>query len=142
MTFTTIQVDSLERLRIKKVIKTKNFNPELDIKLLCTCGHQECDKRSVSQDTLDRTQLVRNDVMRSLTVTSGGRCQYHPSETRRTTPADHQKGIGIDIYVNGGLERGQLVKYGLKHGFNAIGVAKTFVHLGYRKGEPLVMWTY
>lgn len=123
-------------------IKTKNFNLETDRKLSCTCGHPYCDEPSVNQDTLDRTQKVRNDAMRSLTVTSGGRCPHHQNEINRTTPADHQKGIGIDISVAGGAERGQLVKLGLKHGFNAIGIAKTFVHLGYREGHQLVMWVY
>ena len=126
----------------RMIIKTKNFNPETDIKLLCTCGHVDCDKRSVKQYVLDKAQLVRNDAMRGLTVTSGGRCPNHKDELNRTTPADHQNRVGIDIAVRGGLERGQIVKLGLKHGFNAIGIAKTFVHLGIRNGDPLVMWVY
>ena len=123
-------------------VKTKNFNPETDKKLLCTCGHANCDKRSVKQSTLTRLQKVRDDAMRPLTVASGGRCPNHKNEVHRTTPADHQKGIGIDIAVAGGLERAQIVRLGMKHGFNAVGVAKTFVHLGYREGEPFVMWVY
>lgn len=137
--FKTIIVNDLERLRM---IQTKNFKPSVDKKLLCTCMRSDCDKRSVKQDILDRVQLVRDDAMRGLTITSGGRCQYHPSEIQRVTPADHQNCIAVDIAVNGGLERGQLIKLGVKHGFNAIGVAKTFVHLGYREGQPLVIWTY
>jgi len=123
-------------------VSTRNFNVKSDSKLACTCGSSLCDKRTVTQGLLDRVQLVRDDVMRGLTVTSGGRCPYHKNELYRQTPADHQKGIGIDISVSGGMERGQLVKLGLKHGFNAIGIAKTFVHLGYREGEQLVIWTY
>ena len=124
------------------MIKTKNFNPDYDKKLLCTCGDVDCDKRSVTQETLDRAQLVRDDANRSLYITSGGRCTHHKDEKHRTKPADHQKGIALDIGVNGGFERGQIVELGLKHGFNAIGIAKDFVHLGYRAGDPLVMWTY
>ena len=124
------------------MIQTNNFKPTTDKKLLCTCGHLNCDKRSVKQDILDRVQLVRDEAMRGLTITSGGRCPNHPKEICRITPADHQNCIAVDISVSGGLERGQLVKLGLKHGFNAIGVAKTFVHLGYREGAPLVVWTY
>jgi hypothetical protein len=123
-------------------VRTENFNLQSDPKLACTCGHPKCDKRTVSQEHLNRAQLVRDDAMRGLTVTSGGRCLYHEDEINRQTPADHQKRIGIDIAVAGGLERGQIVKLGLKHGFNAIGIAKTFIHLGYREGEPLVIWTY
>lgn len=127
------------------MIETKNFNPITDPKLLCTCGHADCDKRSVKLYVLRMLQAVRTKANRPLTVTSGGRCPNHPNETRRTKPADHQKCQGVDIAVNGGFERGQLVDYGLKSGFNAIGVAKNFVHLGYREElerGKVVMWTY
>jgi len=124
------------------MIQTKNFNPTTDPKLLCTCGKSGCDKRSVRQDVLDRLQLVRDDVNRPLQLTSGGRCPLHKDELKRIKPADHQQGIGVDISVCNGFERGQLVELGLKHGFNAIGIAKSFVHLGYREGCTLVIWTY
>ena len=124
------------------MIQTKNFNPEIDKKLLCTCGHILCDKRSVKQPILDMIQQIRTDMRKPLTVNSGGRCQYHPDEIHRTTPADHQNGCGIDIAVSGGIMRGQLVEMGIDYGFNAIGVAKSFVHLGFREDCKLVMWVY
>ena len=126
------------------MIKTLNFNPEYDTKLLCTCGHELCDKRSVSQEHLNRVQVAREDVNHSLPVTSGGRCSYHPNEVHRTTPADHQKMQGCDVGVNGST-RGNVVRAGIDAGCNAIGVAKTFVHLGYRKDLPsghITMWVY
>lgn len=126
-------------------IYTKNFNPKSDKKLICTCGNSDCDKRSVSQSVLDKLQLVRDDLGRGLIVTSGGRCPFHESEIHRKKPADHQKCQAVDVAISGGLQRGEIVKLGIKHGFNAIGVAKTFVHLGVRgelaNGE-LMMWTY
>lgn len=124
-------------------VHTENFHPDTDPKLLCTCGHPDCDRRSVSQELLNRIQLVRNKIG-SLNVTSGGRCPNHPDELARTTPADHQKGQGIDIAVNGFI-RGNVVQAGIDVGCNAIGVAKTFVHLGYRPELPeghLTMWVY
>jgi len=124
------------------MIKTKNFHPAVDVKLLCTCNHVDCDKRSVNQETLDRVQLVRNEAGRGLRVNSGGRCPNHPDELHRTTPADHQKGNGIDISINNGVELCEIITLGIKHGFNAIGVAKTFVHLGYRHGSKPVAWPY
>ena len=124
------------------MIKTKNFNPETDIKLLCTCGHKNCDKRSVKQSVLNRLQVLRSTVNRPLIITSGGRCPNHPNEIHRVIPADHQKGLGVDIAVINGLERGEIVRAGIECGFNAIGVAATFVHLGFRDGEQIVMWTY
>lgn len=124
------------------MIKTKNFNPTTDPKLLCTCGHTLCDKRSVKQEVLDKVQLIRDDVDRGMIINSGGRCPYHPDEAHRTTPADHQKCIAVDPRVSGGVQRMEMVTLGLKHGATAIGVAKTFVHLGWRENAPLVMWVY
>ena len=126
------------------MIQTANFNPNSDPKLLCTCGMDNCDKRSVNQPTLSRAQVVRDIVNHGLSVTSGGRCPEHLSEIHRETPADHQKGNGIDIGANG-YTRGNIVQAGLEAGFNAIGVAKTFVHLGYRPELPtghVTMWVY
>jgi hypothetical protein len=128
----------------RKMISTKNFNPISDHKLLCTCGHIDCDHRSVSQEHLDRIQKVREALNHPLTVTSGGRCPFHADEKRRTKPADHQNRVGIDLACSGST-RGNIVQAGIEAGCNAIGVAKTFVHLGYRENLPkghLTMWVY
>ena len=116
-------------------IQTENFNPETDPKLLCTCGHPDCDERSVSQEHLNKVQRVREIVDHRLSVTSGGRCPHHLEEIHRTTPADHQKCQAVDVAVNGAT-RGNVIRAGLAAGCNAIGVAKTFVHLGYRADLP------
>lgn len=126
------------------MISTKNFNPENDVKLLCTCGHPDCDRRSVDQQTLDKAQVGREILGHGLSVTSGGRCPNHPDEVHRTTPADHQKQKGIDVSVTGAT-RGNVVAAGIAAGFNAIGVAKTFVHWGHRPELPeghITMWVY
>jgi len=126
------------------MISTTNFNPSTDPKLLCTCNTTNCDKRSISQEHLNRIQKVRDILGYGLIVTSGGRCPYHPEEIHRTKPADHQKGLGCDIAVNG-TTRGNVVHAGILTGCNAIGIAKTFVHLGYRSELPeghITMWVY
>ena len=126
------------------MIKTDNFNPEIDTKLLCTCGHELCDKRSISQEHLNRMQVAREIDGNSWTVTSGGRCENHPNEIHKKTLGDHPKGMGGDIRCNGST-RGNIVDAGIKAGCNAIGVAKTFVHLGYRPELPkghITMWVY
>lgn len=128
------------------MISTKNFNPETDPKLLCTCEHPECDKRSVNQETLDRLQVAREIYNAPMTVTSGGRCSFHHSQAVKANPksGDHPQGNGVDISANGAT-RGNIVEAGRKAGFNAIGVAKTFVHLGYREELPeghVTMWVY
>lgn len=127
-----------------KVIRTKNFNPETDFRLLCTCEHPDCDQRSVSQEHLNRVQLVRDIVNHPLHVTSGGRCPHHPDEMNRTTPADHQKQQACDVAVDG-ITRGNVISAAIAVGCNAIGVAKTFVHLGHRPDLDdghVIMWVY
>lgn len=127
------------------MIKTRNFNPITDPKLICTCGSPNCDKRSVKQEVLDRVQIGRDIANRPLRITSGGRCPNHPDELHRSKPADHQLCQAVDIACHGGLERGELVKIGIAIGFNAIGVGDTFVHWGLRKDLPkgqLMIWSY
>lgn len=125
------------------MIKTKDFNPDVDTKLLCTCGHSECDKRSVQQWVLDKVQLIRGSADRPLRITSGGRCPNHPSEVHREKPADHQKCQAVDIAVYNAEQRSEIVLLAVTVGANAIGVANGFVHVGFRNDtNKHVMWVY
>jgi len=128
------------------IVKTKNFNPETDAKLCCTCGKDGCDKRSVKQMTLNMLQKVRNEYGLPMTVTSGGRCPLHNNEKHRTEPADHQKGLGVDIRITGLVMAMKLIAIASKYGFNAFGInlKAGFIHLGYRpeSHEKVVVWTY
>lgn len=121
---------------------TKNFNPETDVKLRCTCEHPECDRRSVNQTTLDKLQQVRDLYGKPMTVTSGGRCPHHPNEVHRTVPADHQRSIGVDIYYESEVERNLIGLYGAKVGFTAIAAGKNFIHLGLRPQNHFTSWSY
>lgn len=128
---------------LKMPIKTKNFNPESDTKLLCSCGHTECDKRSVQQWVLNVIQMIRDDANRPLKITSGGRCPKHPNEVHREKPADHQKCQAVDVAVYNGEQRAEIVMLALKHGANAIGIDQHFIHVGFRgETDKVVMWTY
>jgi hypothetical protein len=78
-------------------ISTKNFNPVDDPKLCCTCGHPECDKRSVKQLVLDRVQSIRDDLGLPMVITSGGRCPFHQNEIHKSKPGDHQECYAVDV---------------------------------------------
>lgn len=114
------------------MIYTDNFHPDTDPKLLCTCDHPECDHRSISQDVLNKVQLIREDANRPLTVTSGGRCSFHPDEVHRSKPADHQKCVGVDIFYKSITERNELMVLAGRHGATAVAFGKSFVHMGWR----------
>lgn len=114
------------------MISTKNFNPETDVKLQCTCGHCACDKRSVRQQVLDRVQLVREDAGRPLVITSAGRCPHHKNEVHRKKPADHQNCVGVDVFYGSVTERNELMVLAGRHGATAVAAGKNFVHMAWR----------
>ena len=114
------------------MISTRNFHPDTDPKLKCTCGHPDCDHRSVDQETLNKVQLVRNDANRSLTITSGGRCPHHRNEVHRDKPADHQNCVGVDVFYSNVNQRNELMVLAGRHGATAVAFGKNFVHMAWR----------
>lgn len=74
-------------------------------------------------------------------ITSGYRSPIHSKEAKKDKPGMHTKGIAADIYVESGVQRRAVVAHALDLGYGGIGVAKTFVHVDKREGQP-VMWTY
>ena len=129
-----------------KVIKTKNFNPASDLKLLCTCGHPGCDKRSVSQKTLDQVQLIREDLGQPMVITSGGRCPNHPNELTKRMPGDHQLQYAVDVKCDDEEFETKLKVLAGRHGATRVagGDYCGFVHIAFtptdRKDVPT--WSY
>ena len=126
------------------MIYTKNFNPEDDIKLLCTCGHPDCDKRSVNQFTLDHVQRVRDDYGQPMVITSAGRCPNHPNEVARAVPEDHQKQYAVDVHYGNILERNKLMVLAGRHGATRVAYGKTFVHMAWTptRDRSVPTWEY
>jgi hypothetical protein len=114
--------------------QTKNFSVKADPKLACTCGHKDCDKRVVKQFILNQVQLMRNDAGRPFTITSGGRCNYHPNEVGRSD-TDHQNCIVVDILYKTELERNELMVLAGRYGATAVAAGKNFVHCAWRSLE-------
>lgn len=113
---------------------SKNFKSE---ELACSC----CGKEEIQQWALDKLQMVRNSTGRPLKITSAYRCIKHPVESRKKKAGTHHQGIAFDIYTSNGAERYQIITQGLLAGATGIGVAKSFIHLDWRDGTPVV-WTY
>lgn len=128
------------------VIKTKNFNPASDQKLLCTCGHPDCDHRSVDQDTLNKVQLIRDDFGRPMTITSGGRCPNHPDELIKTAPGDHQLCKAVDVECTTKTDETKLKVLAGRHGATRVagGAYCGFVHLAWTETErkDVPTWSY
>lgn len=128
------------------MIKTKNFNPHSDPKLLCTCGNPDCDQRSVDQETLNNLQLIRDDIGHYLTVTSGGRCPNHPDEQSKQKPGDHQKCKAVDIKCNAISLETKLKVLAGRYGATRVagGAYCGFVHIAWTKTDrkDVPTWDY
>lgn len=128
------------------MIKTKNFNPDVDTKLKCTCGHPLCDKRSVDQETLNQLQKIRDDLGKPMTITSGGRCPHHPDEVKKSKVGDHQLCKAVDVSCDNELDETRLKVLAGRYGVTraAGGWEDGFIHIAWtetdRKDVPT--WSY
>ncbi len=128
------------------VIQTPNFHPDTDPKLLCTCGHDLCDQRSVNQYALDHVQFIRWDLNESMVITSGGRCPYHPNELGKTGKRDHRLCTTVDVKCLTYMYETKLKVLAGRHGATRVagGVQDGFVHISWTKTErdDVPTWEY
>lgn len=114
-----------------EAVYTDNFNPTDDPKLLCTCGHEDCDERSVSQRVLNAVQEIRVDLGQPMVITSGGRCPNHPDEVAKAQAGDHQKCTAVDVRYSSTQERTKLLVLAGRHGATRVAFGNTFVHMAW-----------
>ena len=128
------------------MIKTRNFNPNVDTKLKCTCGHPECDERSVSQETLNKVQLIRDDLGQPMTITSGGRCPNHPNEVHKTLPGDHQLMVAVDVACDNDQLETKLKVLAGRYGASRVagGAYCGFIHMAWTVTDrtDVPTWSY
>ncbi len=128
------------------MIKTNNFNPKSDKKLICTCGHKDCDRRSVDQETLDNVQLIRDDVNSPMVITSGGRCSNHPNEVKKDKAGDHQLRKAVDVRCDNSVMETKLKVLAGRHGATRVagGTYCGFIHMAWTETErkDVPTWNY
>lgn len=124
---------------------TRNFNPAIDKKLTCTCGLASCDKRTVSQATLDRLQSMRDDLGASIIITSGARCPNHPNELGRKG-TDHQSCDAVDIAISNEQQLTKILVLAGRYGATrcAYDLKRGFVHISFVDTErrDVPTWSY
>ena len=107
----------------------------------CNCGADD-----ISEELVEKLELVRFIYKKPMTITSGVRCEKHnasPAVQGRKN-STHLKGWAADIAVSGCFQRDQLAGY-LRMQFNRMGIAKTFIHVdvGDEHGKPSpCLWVY
>lgn len=117
--------------------ETKNFK---DSEWRCKCGCNQPHK--MDSGTMLKVQALREIYGKPLTLTSAWRCKNHPSESRKKSPGQHNKGAAVDIAVTSGNMAYKLIKIALTDlGCKGFAVGNGFVHLDWREATP-VTWKY
>ena len=100
---------------------------------------QETGENEMDFDFIMELDELRESCGFPFIITSGYRSNSHSLEAKKEKPGMHAHGIAADIAVRSGIERMTIVQRAIEHGFNGIGVAKSFVHVDKRQSTP-VMW--
>lgn len=101
-----------------------------------------CTMEDLSDELLDRLDVVRSLCGFPLIVNSAYRSFDYEQERGRTGSSSHCKGIAVDLAVTSGEKRLKIVQNALRAGFKRIGIAKTFVHLDLDEGKSSSIWLY
>jgi zinc D-Ala-D-Ala carboxypeptidase len=111
----------------------------------CRCGI--CRRQAISTDLLDKLETLRTLVGKPLTITSAYRCDRYQAYLYKTLPkgntvprSTHQDGNAVDVKWEG-FDITEAEKLAEQAGFQAVGLAKRFVHIDLRMGKRR-RWIY
>ena len=107
----------------------------------CECG---CGFDAVNPGLVDVLEWVRSlSGGVPLVINSGCRCPNHNAESGGVPNSPHLRGNAVDIAVEGGKRRYDIVKAAILGGALGVGVAKTYVHIDVDDDTPRpAIWTY
>ena len=113
-----------------------HFNEE---ELTCKCGCGAV----CSGELLFKLEALRRGLDRAVIVNSGARCPTYNKAIKGAENSFHISTVkspseAVDIRLNNGSERFEIVSEGLKLGFTGIGVGEDFIHLDIRKSAPVL----
>ena len=115
---------------------TRNFNRR---EFACKCG---CGADLIEPDLVDRIQLMRDLLGKSLSISSGIRCADHNKKVGGVENSTHVRCIAVDVPTAGSADRGEKVEAAIGAGFRYIGIGKDFLHLALRDSASLIMFDY
>lgn len=116
------------------VYSTTNFNAS---EFKCPCG--EC-VNLVRPMLLDCLQLVRDEVVMPLKITSGYRCAKRNKQVGGAKDSVHMEGLAADIFCPYPKDKYTLVAALFQCGFKGIGVYDIHVHADIKNRATPVLW--
>ena len=97
----------------------------------------------MSDDFIQMLDEVRKDYGRPIRISSGYRTESWNEKVGGVKDSSHLKGLACDLQVKSSRERFELLSLLIKHGFNRIGVANTFIHVDIDEDKAQnVTWVY
>lgn len=106
----------------------------------CKCG---CGLYNIKDELLLRLSAAREEAGVSFIISSGVRCIEHNKAVKGSPRSSHVNGWAVDIKCDNSNNRHKMMKALMNHGFNRIGIAKTFIHVDCDPHKVKnVIWTY
>lgn len=112
----------------------------------CQCTNKDCKEQRISKDLIGKLNSIRKEINEPLIVTSGFRCKKHQEFLRSSgvntvvaKQSTHELGDAADIKPTR-MRILDFLTFCAKQ-FDAIGIAKTFLHVDMREGKTR-RWDY
>lgn len=106
----------------------------------CPCG--ECNY-APSAGLIDRLNEAREEAGIPFVINSGPRCPSYNQHIQGAPFSEHIDGDGADVSCTDSRSRSKIINAAIKVGFNRIGVARSFIHLGVSaSNDQDVVWVY
>jgi zinc D-Ala-D-Ala carboxypeptidase len=108
----------------------------------CQCGN--CTLQKVDEELLEALEKVRFEYGKPISISSGFRCHEHQVELGKMFEtakgvSQHELGRAVDIIVDDNTSK--ILLPILEKYFEAIGIAKNFIHVDLRRGVKR-RWVY
>lgn len=101
-----------------------------------------CSLQDMDQEFMNALDRVRYIAGIPLILNCAYRSVAWEKSKGRSGTGDHPQRKGVDIRCQSDRNRWLIVQAAIQSGFNRIGIAKTFIHLGMGNGTPRVIWMY
>ena len=104
----------------------------------CPC----CDASKINMGFIDKLQFAREQIGKSMTITSGYRCFSHNRTVGGSDNSSHVIGLAADISCTNSSDRMLFLSI-FPEFFNRIGVTSKFIHVDIDDAKaPDVLWLY
>ena len=112
----------------------------------CQCTNKDCKEQRIHKDIISKLNSLRKEINEPIMVTSGFRCEKHQIALRNSgvntvvaKKSTHELGDAVDCRPTR-MRISDFLTFCAKQ-FEAIGIAKSFLHLDLRTGK-IRRWDY